>query len=272
MTCKICGTLTRLAFSARVLGKHSAEFHQCAACGFLFAIEPHWLDEAYSSAIAAADTGLVGRNTMIADKIAGVLYWATQSRGRGRYLDAAGGYGMLTRLMRDSGFDFYWSDMHCQNLLATQFGYQPSLGACDAVTAIEVMEHLVDPVGFVNETLTLAGSDMLIFTTELYDGPVPNPEDWWYYTFATGQHIGFYKRKTLETIGNRLGLQFCSANGLHVLSRKTLDRRLLQWATGRWSAQIGARWIRRRLGSKTLSDHEAILRMAEPNSRTGHLR
>ena len=271
MTCNICGTATQPAFSARVLGKHVGDFYQCAACGFLFAKEPHWLDEAYSSAIAAADTGLVGRNTMIAEKIAGVLYWATKTHGRGRYLDAAGGYCMLTRLMRDNGFDFYWSDKHCQNLLATQFEYQPGLGTCDAVTAIEVMEHLVDPVGFVDETLKHAGADTLIFTTELYEGAVPRPEDWWYYTFATGQHIGFFKKQTLETLGKRLGLQFCSSNGLHVLSRQAFDPRLLQWATGRWTSQICARWIRRRLGSKTLSDHEAILRMAELTPATDPL-
>lgn len=260
MTCKICCSVTQFAFSARVLRKHVAEFHQCAACGFLFAREPHWLDEAYSSAIAAADTGLVGRNTMFADKIAGLLYWATQSRGRGRYLDAAGGYGMLTRLMRDCGFDFYWSDMHCQNLMATQFEYQPSLGACDAVTAIEVMEHLVDPVAFVRETLQHAGADMLIFTTELYEGEVPNPEEWWYYTFATGQHIGFFQRRTLEVLGARLGLQLASANGLHVLSKSPVNERVLQLATGRWATRLAPWWIRRRLGSKTVSDHQLLLR------------
>jgi hypothetical protein len=254
-------------FTARVLHKYLAEYEVCAGCGFLRAKDPHWLEEAYSSAIAAADTGLVGRNTMVAEKIASLLYWATPMRGRGRYLDAAGGYGMLTRLMRDSGFDFYWSDKHCQNLLATKFDYQPRLGACDAVTAIEVMEHLVDPVGFVDDTLKQAGADTLIFTTELYAGAVPKPEDWWYYTFATGQHIAFFKRQTLETIGNRLGLRFSSANGLHVLSRQALDSRILKWATGRRTAQIGARWIRRRLGSKTLSDHEAILNLAELKSQ-----
>ena len=129
MKCPICANPMHACFTARVLHKYPANYEVCGSCGFVRANEPHWLDEAYASAIAAADTGLVGRNTMLADKIAGALYWATNAHGRGRYLDAAGGYGMLTRLMRDSGFDFYWSDKHCQNLLATQFEYQPSLGA-----------------------------------------------------------------------------------------------------------------------------------------------
>jgi hypothetical protein len=263
MICKICGSIAHHAFSASVLGKYVSDFQQCAACGFLFAKDPHWLDEAYANAIATADTGLVGRNAMIAEKVASLLYWATPSHGRGRYLDAAGGYGMLTRLMRDSGFDYYWSDQYCHNLLAGQFDYDSSLGPCDAVSAIEVLEHLVDPVAFIDDTLKVAGSDTLIFTTDLYEGVVPKPDEWWYYTFATGQHIGFFKRQTLETIGTRLDLKFCSANGVHVLSRKSLEPRLLNWATGRRVAQIGAPWIRRRLGSKTLSDHEYILQLVQ---------
>ena len=119
---------------------------------------------------------------------------------------------------------------------------------------------MVDPVAFVSDTLQHAGADMLIFTTELYEGTVPKPEEWWYYAFATGQHIGFFKRQTLHAIGNRLGLQFYSANGLHIFSREAVNPRIFNWATGRWTAQIGARWIRRRLGSKTVSDHEDILR------------
>jgi Methyltransferase domain len=260
MTCPICSQGMHHCFSARVLNKHEAAYEVCGSCGFLRASDPHWLDEAYSSAIAAADTGLVGRNIQISQTLASLLYWAMPSNGRGLFLDAAGGYGMLTRLMRDKGFDFYWADAHCKNLLATEFEYRQDRGECAAVTAIEVMEHLVDPIGFVDETLRHARSSTLIFTTQLYQGLVPRPGDWWYYTFATGQHIGFFTQKTLQTLGQRLGLQFFSANGVHVLSSHPLNATHIRWATRPRAAQLLAPWIGRRLGSKTVSDHEAILR------------
>ena len=94
-SCPICSSEMRHAFEAQVLKKYPAQFEVCDACEYLRARDPHWLDEAYSSAIAAADTGLVMRNISLASKVASTLYWVFGERGKGQYLDAAGGYGML---------------------------------------------------------------------------------------------------------------------------------------------------------------------------------
>ena len=260
MTCPVCSSQMKFAFSAKVLQKYEARYEACDACGFLRAHEPHWLDEAYSRAIAAADTGLLARNFSLAGKLAGALYWAMDERGQGRYLDTAGGYGVLTRLMRDIGFNFYWADKHCENLLAPGYEYRTELGACRAVTAMEVLEHLTDPLAFIADALSTAGAQTLIFTTELYEGPPPDRLAWWYYTFGTGQHIGFFQRRTLEVLGSRLGLSLTSANGIHVLSRPPVSQVRLALATGRLSTRLSSRWIRRQLGSKTMSDHESLLR------------
>lgn len=196
--------MMRPCFQATVLRKYTAQYEVCGACGYLRAHEPHWLKEAYSSAVTAADTGLVARNIALAGKVAGVLYWALGERGQGRYLDAAGGYGMLTRLMRDWGFDFYWADEYCENLLARGFEYGERQRGCRAVTAMEVMEHLTDPLAFVDEVLRWAEAGTLIFT---YEGQVPG-QDWWYYAFPTGQHIGFFTKASIKKMGERLGLRF----------------------------------------------------------------
>jgi len=247
------------AFSAQVLSKHRAEYEVCGSCGFLRVQEPHWLDEAYTSAIAAADTGLVMRNISIASKLSAILYWGLNERGTGRYVDAAGGYGMLTRLMRDFGFNFYWKDKYCANLIAPGFEYHEKLGPCAAVTAMEVMEHLTDPVAFVNETLAAANAHTIIFTTELYEGEPPKPDAWWYYAFETGQHVGFYQRRTLQIMGEKLGLHFSSAGGIHMLSKTAINERLLRLLTYRVVTPFAPWWIRRNLGSKTFSDHKAML-------------
>lgn len=259
MKCPVCHGGVKHDFSALVLKRYEARYFRCETCGYLYAHSPDWLDEAYSSAIASADTGLVARNISIALRLASFIYWSLDERGAGRYLDAAGGYGMLTRLMRDLGFDFYWSDKYCSNLLARGFEYDESLRGFRAVTAMEVMEHLTDPVAFVDDALRIAGADTLVFTTELYAGATPG-QDWWYYTFSTGQHIGFFTKDTLKIIGERLGLRFLTANGLHVLTRQSLNQQHLEWATHPWVAKASLLWIRRHLVSKTVDDHLLLMR------------
>lgn len=259
MSCPICKSEMHEAFKATVLNKYPALYEFCNVCGFLRVAEPHWLEEAYSSAIVAADTGIVMRNISIAAKISSVLYFVAGDRGGGRYLDAAGGYGLLTRIMRDQGFDFYWSDKYCKNYLARGFEYDNTKGPCVAVTAMEVLEHLTDPIEFIDEVLTFSGADTLFFSTELYEGTPPKPENWWYYTLATGQHIGFFQRRTLESIGQRLNLKLMSANGLHVLSRQRLNARLFVLATNPLICRVAAPYIRRIIGTRIFDDHNKLM-------------
>ncbi|MHB8139498.1 MAG: methyltransferase domain-containing protein [Smithellaceae bacterium] len=259
MPCPICSNRMTDSFKATVLGKYDALYTVCGTCGFLRADKPYWLEEAYASTIADADTGLVTRNLSLACRIAGVLYWAIGERGAGRYLDTAGGYGLLTRLMRDLGFDFHWYDEQCENTLAPGFSFRHESKPYRAVTAVEVFEHLTDPRGFVEKTLAMAGSDTLIFTTLLYQGPPP-PASWWYYSFATGQHIGFFRRGTLQRLAAELNMQFASEHGIHVFSKATINGAALRFATYRAVALGTAWWARKKLGSKTRTDHELMLK------------
>lgn len=261
MSCPICSGVMHNCFQAKVLGKYLAQYEACDGCGFLRALNPHWLDEAYTRAIANADTGLVMRNISLANKIARVLYWLMPERGQGHYLDAAGGYGILTRIMRDYGFDFYWADKYCENLVAPGFEYSSAIGHCLVATANEVLEHVVDPKAFVKEVLGLSGASTLIFTTELYKGEPPQPNDWWYYSFATGQHIGFFQQRTLEKLATDLGLKFATSNGLHILSKEPISQFKLDLLTNRYFSIFPPFLIRRFLGTKTISDHEDMMKI-----------
>jgi 2-polyprenyl-3-methyl-5-hydroxy-6-metoxy-1,4-benzoquinol methylase len=227
-------------------------------CGYLFAIDPYWLDEAYTSAIASTDTGLVKRNISISAKLACLLYFGMQERGKGRYVDFAGGYGMLTRIMRDYGFDFHWQDKYCTNLLAQGFEYIKDTSNYDAVTAFEVLEHVTNPVEFINNTLLEINTDTIIFSTLLYDGAPPKPNEWWYYAFQSGQHIGFFQKKTLEIIGKKLNLNFYSVNKIHILSRKKFKPKLLTISTDELISRLASYFVQFKTGSKTQDDQNII--------------
>jgi len=259
MSCPICSNHMSKLFSSIVLAKYEAEYEVCNNCGYIRASDPYWLDEAYSNIIANADTGLVMRNTILANKISRTIFWLTKEKGRGRYLDLAGGYGMLTRMMRDFGFDFYWLDKYCQNLLAPGFEYDRSLGICSAVTAVEVLEHVIDPKAFIKEAFDISGATTLIFTTELYEGKPPNPNDWWYYSFATGQHIGFFQHRTLERLASDLGVNFVTAHGLHLFSKEPINKFIFGLITNNYYSLFPSIIIRKFLGSKTIIDHEKMM-------------
>ena len=240
-------------FTTRVLGRYTGAFDLCQGCEFLQAREPVWLAEAYSSPISLLDTGLVGRNLAVASRLANVLQFGLHEHGEGHYLDYAGGYGLLTRLMRDRGFDFHWSDKYAENLFARGFEYQPAMGPCRAVTAIEVLEHTANPVELVSEAMRVGRSDVLLTSTELFAGPPPDPSAWWYYAFETGQHISFFTKNTLAALARRLGLKVTGLSGFHVFYRGELVGPL-PW-TARWRKALPARFRGPQLRSKTMGDH-----------------
>lgn len=245
------------AFDAKVLAKYDISYSQCSACGLLQTEEPYWLDEAYNDAIAIADTGILQRNISISAKLSVLLYLDFEPKES--YLDIAGGYGTLTRLMRDIGFDYYWDDKYCDNLLARGFEGDNSQLSFSVLTAFEVLEHVHDPLLFITEALEKYSANTIMFSTELYEDKVPE-KDWWYYAFNTGQHISFYSSRTLQELAGQLGLKFYSFNGIHVITKKTIKHfLLLKLLTGRYMSFPAALYVRYKLGTRTLEDHYALL-------------
>lgn len=255
--CRICGAAARAAFSHTVLKKYPCDYYYCEACGFLQTQEPYWLDEAYSTAVAAADTGLVQRNVAVSQTLSTVLFFLFDRHGK--YLDVAGGYGMLARLMRDMGFDFYWSDKYCENLLVRGFEEPAAASSYTAVTAFEVLEHVPDPLRFVAESIENANTHTMLFSTTLFQGAPPEPGLWWYYAFETGQHVSFFQSRTLQFMAEKLALNLYSSGSLHLLTDKAINPyayRLLARSRARFLSAIPKHVLK----SKTVADHLAIIR------------
>ncbi len=254
--CPICGGPRQARFRALLLHKYDIQYLFCESCGLLQTEEPYWLHEAYSRAIADADTGLVSRNVSIAERLANLLYWCFDPKAR--YLDFSGGYGLLTRLMRDRGFDYYWHDPYCENVFARGFEWgSVKETAAGAVTAFEVLEHAEDPLAFLRSVLEQAKTATVIFTTQLYEGEPPLPENWWYYSLETGQHISFFRRDTLTVLGDKLGLRLYTNGWFHALSSKRIHEAKFRLCCGKLAGLLG-HYVRLQMRSKTFDDHQAI--------------
>lgn len=217
MKCRICDAETRQLVAKRLLGKYDVAYFQCPACRFVQSEEPYWLAEAYKSAIARQDVGVAWRAERMVAHVAGLA--RTFFPPDARFLDYGGGYGLFVRMMRDRGFDFYRHDAHCENIFADQFDLAnlPAGSTFAMLTAIEVFEHLPDPVEEVERMLRL--SDTILFTTELQPEGEAALREWHYFAPETGQHISLFHRESLAALARRLGLQLLTHKDIHLLSK-----------------------------------------------------
>lgn len=221
MQCKICSSQASIAFNATILNKYkNVPFFYCNRCEFLSTQEPVWLEESYSKAISALDTGLAHRNLSMAYKVSTILHCFFDKKGQ--FLDFGGGIGLFTRLMRDRGFDFYWQDLYAKNEVAQGFSLDDVKNKhFELTTTFECFEHFVNPMAEVDRILQYSSS--FLFTTLLLPDPVPRPHDWWYYTLESGQHIAFYRKKTLEFIASKHNLNFYTNNRMHLITDKKIN-------------------------------------------------
>jgi hypothetical protein len=251
--CPVCNATRTVAFSTMVLNRWTTEAVHCRSCGLLQLVDPRWLDEAYGPMLAAADTGVVERSIDVARRC-GFLF-ARWFGSDAPLVDISGGNGLLTRLLRDRGFDCRWEDPFATNVLARGFEWSPGDRARGAV-AIEVLEHVEDPLAFLRDIFDRTGTEAIFFTTTAYEGDLP-PKDWWYYQFDIGQHITFVRRQTLEHIAGLLDARLLTKGPYHVMVRARRPAWPFALATSRFGPAVA--WItNRRSRSRVIADSTAL--------------
>lgn len=220
LKCKVCESYAHKFAQGILLGKYEVDYFQCSNCGFIQTEEPYWLEEAYSDAIARTDVGLVFRNNNLSRQAAHIIFHLFNHDAK--FLDYGGGYGLFVRMMRDLGFNFYWSDKFCTNLFAK--GFELDEAASDSyelVTAFEVFEHFVNPSEEIENILKFSRN--VLFSTELLPENKPKPNEWWYYAPHDGQHISIYTLQTLSVIADKYDLNlYSNGSSLHLLTEKKL--------------------------------------------------
>lgn len=253
MKCKICSIDAAEWFKEKIMNRHMISYFYCKNCGFLQTEEPYWLDEVYQDPVSIYDTGAAQRNITVAKKLSALLI--IMFYGKGTYVDYAGGFGLLTRLMRDRGFDYYWNDKYAENLFSRGFEFE-ELGENNkktALTAVECFEHLPDPLSSVKAMFAI--SDTLIFTTELLAEPPPAPKDWWYYALPRGGHISFYSKRTLNHLASVFEARYYKVGNFHVLSKKPIPAFLIILSTLGVKLNLGPLLSNAFLKGKTYSDY-----------------
>ncbi len=225
MLCKICGSESKKLFTTKVLNKYNVQYYKCPQCEFIQTEEEYWLGEAYKSSMNLSDTGVVTRNILLAIKTSLVLNFLFDKKSD--YLDYAGGWGILTRLMRDIGFNFYWYDPYTENQIAR--GFEGNLDKkYAAITVFEGFEHFQAPYEDIEKMFSI--TDTIILSTSLTPKPTPKPKDWWYYSPEHGQHIALYSESTFKVIARKyLSNYYTDGKYFHILSKKKLNSTVVKF-------------------------------------------
>jgi hypothetical protein len=254
MHCPLCTTNNPASFTATLVSKYNVSYFSCEKCGFVYTEEPYWLGEVYKEPYNDEDTGALQRNLLMANIIPSVIFSFFNTDGR--FLDFGGGHGILARLMRDKGFDFYWHDANAKNIFCRGFEFTKETGPVELVTAIECFEHFSRPLEEIEAMLAL--SPNIFFTTDLLPSPVPGPDQWYYYGPTHGQHISFYSPVTLFYLAKRFGCNVYS-NGfnMHLFTKKDINPARFRKALR--PGYLTLRKIRKRLAGRTQADHDLLV-------------
>jgi hypothetical protein len=261
MQCSICGSTAQPVFNALVLARYDVAYFSCPACGFVQTEEPYWLPEAYRHTINDEDTGVLQRNWYFADVVSSVIFSLFDRTGR--FLDFGGGHGVFTRLMRDKGFDFFWSDPHGENLFARGFEYVPASGPIELLTSIECFEHFVRPRKELETMLEISSN--IFFATQIVPSPVPIPAAWDYYAPTHGQHISFYSVNTLKHLADRYGLNFYTNSvNMHLFTKKKVKN--INFRRAIHPGMVRRFRIKMAMRSRFQTDYNLIVQSKQPPS------
>jgi hypothetical protein len=200
-----------------MLGKE-VSLHRCPQCDLLFFPDPDWLEAAYSDTITEVDIGLPTRCLNMA-RVTEAIVRAEKLSGM-PHLDYGGGYGLMTRFVRDRGIDMYTYDPYARNLFAQHFEAEPDR-QFGVISLVEVLEHLTDPREVVQ--MLAEHADVLLVSTLMVPPGMSNLRDWWYLLPHVGQHVTFYSEAAMRRLAESAGLRLTTNGGaLHVMHRRPL--------------------------------------------------
>ena len=250
MNCRCCGdVLISSVFSGVLLGREIA-YYDCPNCGYVQTESPYWLDEAYLRPINNSDTGLVLRNIRNSNYVL-VALDLLGLKGGVKVVDFAGGYGLLVRLLRDKGVDALWTDPFCKNIFAIGFEMGPETREIGLITAFEAFEHFEYPLIELEKMFNISAN--VLFSTDLISDSLPRFDEWWYYGEEHGQHIGFFRHRTLKYLAKKYN-KYLYTNGrdIHLLSDSRINGFL--WALKYRLYTFFPRIINIKRASKTWQD------------------
>lgn len=205
--CRICGGSLHVLFVRPVLGDVPATFAKCDSCQSLLVPAPTWLERSYTTRFSPdPDSGELQRTLFIHRVLRRFRHYRLLPPHI-RSLDFGCGKAALVRLLLDQGCDAWGQDAYPRPAYAEErvSAAWPE-GVFDLITAVEVIEHTLDPVAVLSGLRDrLAPQGLLVVTTECFDEKI-HGSDWIYLAPEHGQHITIFSAAGLGTAAAKAGL------------------------------------------------------------------
>ena len=217
-TCRICDGQTDYRFTLRNMGRYDIDYFVCSACSSMQTEKPYWLDEAYANAIRYTDT-YVGERSQRMPRLAYCLAKIFKLPQQASVLDWGGGNGLMTRLLRDLGFDARNYDMYEKNSYAGGFDDEPGK-SYDMITSFEVLEHMAEPKAEIDQIFE-RNPKLILLSTCFFRGEDIN---WFYLAPYSGRHVFFYSPKALLEIASSRGYKAIISNNLIIYHKKSISK------------------------------------------------
>ena len=259
--CRLCNSPLELAFEREVLARYPVKYYRCTGCGALQTERPYWLGEAYSGPAERFDTGKASRTTvnfLVLPKLLDILGIQKNDRA----LDFGAGTGLLTRLMRDVGYDFFAYDKYGSGEFAGAYLWQELAHRCRLVTMFEVAEHFDDPLAEWGRIFAL-DPEVVIGSTGIFQG---QGADWNYLSPESGQHLFFYSLEALSVLAARFGRTAYHVGMYFILVKKPLEPAALAeiqvWRDGLYPAGKNTfdQWLGNPYGNAVRDNAEILAR------------
>lgn len=216
--CRLCGARASYVFSLSLISRYNVSYYRCNSCKSLQTENPYWLSEAYKDPVRYTDTFTADRCihmprlTYAIAKIVGIST-------RCNVLDWGGGNGLMTRFMRDLGFDARNYDMYEKNTYAGGFDDEEEK-QYEIVTCFEVLEHMANPREEIS-LLLARNPKIALLSTCFYEDQA---KSWPYLAPYSGRHIFFYSTDGLKQFAKKKGYSSIAKENLIVFHNEPLSR------------------------------------------------
>jgi SAM-dependent methyltransferase len=211
LKCKICGSSAKLTFEGSWTNVDATlSYYQCQnnSCNFLYTDH---LDRMSDDEVSALYNIPYWRDSMVREEMGQLVLdkvnlAKTVNPNLKSVLDVGCGQGLGVKALRDEGYEGYGYDVSppkvCPEYITVGSRDQID-GQFDAITALEVMEHLVDPVEacqWIANLLPEGG--VYVFSTYTFNSD-KHDKNWWYLDHVG--HVSLYTEKSLAILAKQTG-------------------------------------------------------------------